>query len=221
MSEETPSYGAVTPFEVLVNHFESNNFRFHADPESQTVQFFISGDCAVYNSRLQLTHDGELIQVRVHYPVSARDPKIRPLVAEALARANHGMSIGGFDIDMDSGEINFHLGQVIRGHGLDDDTIGGVFSAAISTADRYFPAVMRVMFAGHTPADAVYLSELDVHAAAVEASEAEPAPVPKPPKRVAKRPRAAGKDGRSKTTKDLPGLFDESPDQGDGGPRRL
>jgi hypothetical protein len=221
MSEETPSYGAVTPFEKLVHHFESNEFRFHADPETKSLQLFITGDCAVYNCRLQLTHDNDLIQVRVHYPVSARDPKIRPLVAEALARANHGMSIGNFDIDMDSGEISYHLGQVIGGLGLNDEIIGGVFSAAISTADRYFPAVMRVMFAGHTPADAVYLSELDVHAAAVEASEAESAPAPKPTKPVAKRPRGPRKDSRSKTTKDLPGLFDESPDQGDGGPRRL
>jgi len=209
MSEESPSYGAVTPFEVLVNHFESNNFRFHADPESQTVQFFISGDCAVYNSRLQLTHDGELIQVWVHYPVSARDAKIRPLVAEALARANQGMSIGGFDIDMVSGEISFHLGQVIRGHGLDDDTIGGVFSAAISTADRYFPAIIRVMFAGHTPADAVYLSELDVHAEAVEPGEETPAPAANPSKPAAKRPRVPRRNRRSKTTTDLPGLFDQ------------
>jgi hypothetical protein len=110
MSEETPSYGAVTPFEVLVHHFESNNFGFHADPESQTVQFFISGDYAVYNGGLQLAHDSDLIQVRAHYPVSARDPKIRPLVAEALARVNYGMSIGNFDIDMDSGEISYYLG---------------------------------------------------------------------------------------------------------------
>jgi hypothetical protein len=220
MSEETPSYGAVTPFEVLVNHFESNNFRFHADLESQAVQFFISGDCAVYNCRLQLTHDSDLIQVRVHYPVSARDSKIRPLVAEVLARANHGMSIGNFNIDMDSGEISYHLGQVIGGLGLNDEIIGGVFSTAISTANRYFPAFMRVMFAGHTPADAVYLSELDVHAEAVEAGEAEPAPAPKPPKPVAERHRARRKDNRSKTTKDLPGLFDEAPDQEGGGPRR-
>jgi hypothetical protein len=211
MSEEIPSYGAVTPFEVLVHHFESNNFKFHADPESRSVQFFITGDCAVYNCRLQLTHDDDLIQVRVHYPVSARDTRIRPLVAEAIARANHGMSIGGFDIDMDSGEMSFHLGQVIRGPGLDDDTVGGVFSSAISTADRYFPAIMRVMFAGHTPADAVYLSEIDVHAAAVEADERKPAPAPKPPKPVAKKPRASRKDSGSKRTKDLPGLFDEAP----------
>jgi len=211
MPEENPSSGAAAPFEVLVNHFESNNFRFHADPDSQAVQFFISGDCAVYNCRLQITHDNNLIQARVHYPVSARDPKIRPLVAEALARANHGMSIGGFDVDMDSGEISFHLGQVIRGHGLDDDMVGGVFSAVISTTDRYFPAVMRVMFAGHTPADAVYLSELDVHAEVVETDKAKPSPPPKPTKTAAKRPRAPRKDNRSKTTKDLPGLFDDPP----------
>lgn len=211
MPEETPSYGAAAPFEVLVNHFESNHFKFHADPDSQAVQFFLSGDCAVYNCRLQITHDNDLIQARVHYPVSARDPKIRPLVAEALARANHGMSIGGFDIDMDSGEINFHLGQVIRGRELDDDIVGGVFSAAISTADRYFPAVMRVMFAGYTPADAVYLSELDVHAEAVETDKTKPSPPPKPPKPEAKKPRTPRKDNRSKTSKDLPGLFDDPP----------
>ena len=125
MSEEIPSYGAAMPFEILVHHFESNNFKFHAVMESKTVQFFISGDCAVYNCRLQLTHGAELIQVRLHYPVSARDPEIRPLVAELIARANHGLSIGAFDMDMDSGEISFHLGQVIRGRELDDDTLEG------------------------------------------------------------------------------------------------
>jgi hypothetical protein len=208
------------PFDVLVNHFESNNFRFQTDPESKSLQLFITGDCAVYNCRLQLTHEDELLQARVHCPVSARDLKIRPLVAEVLARANHGMSIGNFDIDMDSGEMHFQIGQVIRGRELDDDTIGGVFSAALSTADRYFPAIMRVMFAGHTPADAVYLSEIDVHAAAVAADEPKPAPAPKPPKPAAKKPRASRKDSGSKRTKDLPGLFDEAPDEEGGGPRR-
>jgi len=208
MSEETPSYGAVTPFEKLVHHFESNEFRFHADPETKSLQLFITGDCAVYNCRLQLTHDDDLIQVRVHYPVSARDARIRPLVAEAIARANHGMSIGRFDIDLDSGEMHFQIGQVIRGRELDDDTIGGVFSAALSTADRYFPAIMRVMFAGHTPADAVYLSELDVHEESVEGVEAKADPAPAPTKPVSRRPRRARRSSSSGAAGELPGLFD-------------
>ena len=220
MSESSPSYSSSEAFQTLVAHFESNEFRFHADPETKSLQLFITGECAVYNCRLQLTHDDDLIQARVHYPVSARDTKIRPLVAEAIARANHGMSIGRFDIDLDSGEMHFQIGQVIRGHELDDDTIGGVFSAALSTADRYFPAIMRVMFAGHTPADAVYLSEIDVHAAAVAADEPKSAPASKPPKPAAKKPRASPKDSGFKRTKDLPGLFDEAPDKEGGGPRR-
>ena len=209
MSDESPSYGAAMPFDVLVNHFESNNFRFQTDPESKSLQLFITGDCAVYNCRLQLTHEDELLQARVHCPVSARDLKIRPLVAEVLARANHGMSIGNFDIDMDSGDISYHLGQVVRDGGLDDHTVGGVFSTALSTADRYFPAIMRVMFAGHTPSDAVYLSELDVHAGNIEAGEDPPAQAP--PKPVVKRRRAPRKDPRSTMTSDLPGLFDDEP----------
>ena len=78
---------------------------------------------------------------------------------------------------------------------------------------------MRVMFGGHTPADAVYLSELDVHAEDVEAGEEKSPPAPTPPKPGAKRPKAPRMDLRSKTTKDLPGLFDEHTDQGGGGPR--
>ena len=118
---------------------------------------------------------------------------------------------------MDTGDINFHLGQVIRGQGLDDEIIGGVFSAGLATADRYFPAIMRVMFAGQTPTDAVYLSELDVHAEAVEFGEEKSSPSLNPPKRMAKRPKAPRKDPRSKTTKELPGLFDDKPREDDRG----
>jgi hypothetical protein len=224
MSASFPPDGSSRAFETLVAHFEANDFRFHADPEWQAVQLFITGQAAVYNCRVQLTHHDELIEVRIHYPVAARDPKIRPLVAEALARANHGMSIGHFDIDMDTGDINMHLGQVIRGQGLDDEVIGGLFSAGLSTADRYFPAVMRVMFAGHTPEDAVYLSELDVHAEAVPTTEAvpgtDPAPASPPPKPVARKPRAPRKDPRGDSTGELPGLFDGQPGDQDRRHRR-
>jgi hypothetical protein len=112
---------------------------------------------------------------------------------------------------MDSGDISYHLGQVVRDGGLDDHTVGGVFSTALSTADRYFPAIMRVMFAGHTPSDAVYLSELDVHTGNIEVDEAKTAPAQGPPKPVVKRRRAPRKDPRSTMTSDLPGLFDDEP----------
>lgn len=221
MSEESflSSGDPGSAFQTLVRHFEENEFRFVSDPSARSVQFFVNGEYAVYNCRVQLTHDDEVIQGHVYFPVTAKEHRIRPLVAETVARANHGMSIGGLDIDMDTGDISYHLGQVIRGRELDDEIIGGVLSAGLATADRYFPAFMRVMFAGHTPADAVYLSELDVHAEAVE--DERPARAPAPPSQAkpsAKKPRAPRKDPRLKSTRELPGLFDTKPGDDQTGP---
>jgi hypothetical protein len=70
---------------------------------------------------------------------------------------------------------------------------------------------MRTLVGGETPADAIYLAELDYHAEAVEQEiderpQTPPSAAPKaPPKRKARRPR---RDPRLKGTKELPGLFD-------------
>lgn len=217
MADENDRSDFGTPFAALVAHFESGGLRFFADAGSKSVQLFITGDCAVYNCHLQLTHDDELLQVRIHYPVVVRDVKIRPLVAEALARANHGMPVGRFDFNIDSGEMGFHLGHVLRGRGVDDELVGGAFSTGLSTADRYFSAVMRVMFAGHTPADAVYLSELDLHAETVEAGGSKAASPAFETKPKAKKRRAPRGERRAGATGELPGLFDQIPGQKDGG----
>jgi hypothetical protein len=67
---------------------------------------------------------------------------------------------GAFDNDVDTGQIGFYAGQLIPADGLDERIIVGLFDKCMRTCDRYFPALMRVMFAGHTPSEAVYLSEL-------------------------------------------------------------
>lgn len=210
MSEDSfLSSGETSSFRALVRHFTDNDYKFVPDPEARSVQFFINGAAALYDCRVQLTHNEELIQCRVFLPVSARERNMRPLVAETLDRANHGMPLGGFHIDMDSGEICFHFGHVIGERELDDETISGVLSVGLYTSDRYFPAVMRVMFGGCTPADAVYLSELDVHAECIGDEIPAQAPAPMPPKPTAKKRRTPRKDPRLKFTRELPGLFGE------------
>lgn len=207
MNDE-PSFGDdASPFGRLAAHFRDSGLAFHADPDGKSVQLFTAGACAVYNCRLQLTHDDRVLQTRIFYPVSARDPRLRPLVAETLARANHGLPLGKFDIDMDSGDMSHQLGQLLDPEGLDDAQIAAAFSAGLAAADRYFPAVMRVMFGGHTPADAVYLSELDVHAEAVAVPD-NPQPSPKP---APKTPPASRRRPRPEPPAELPGLFDEPP----------
>lgn len=207
----SPEFG--TPFQVLVDHCESAGLKFKADPEAKGVFFSVRGDAAIYDVALLVTHDDEVLQIYANVPVAIADEKLRPLVAEFVVRANFRLAIGGFDFDMDEGKLCFHVGHAFGERGLDDEAVGRLLATALGTADRYFPALMRVMYGGHTPADAVYLSELDQQADADEAEkpaapQSEPPSGTKPaaPKKKARRPR---RDPRLKSTKELPGLFDK------------
>jgi hypothetical protein len=211
MSDESfsPQFGS--PFQVVVDHCEESGIKFRAEPDVKGLFFSMRGEMAIYDVALLITHEDEVFQIYITIPVATTDEKFRPLVSEFVTRANHRIVIGHFDFDIDEGKLRYHVGHPFGERGLDDETVGRLFATAMGTADRYFPALMRTLVGGETPADAIYLAELDYHAEAVEQEDAErpqtpPAAAPKSPsKRKARRPR---RDPRLKGTKELPGLFD-------------
>ena len=221
MSDHSFSSQFGSPFQVLIDHCESAEIKFRAEPDVKGLFFSMRGEMAIYDVALLITHGDEVFQIYITIPIATTDEKFRPLVAEFVTRANHRIVIGHFDFDIDEGKLRYHIGHPFGERGLDEDTVGRLFSTAMGTADRYFPALMRTLVGGETPADAVYLAELDYHAEAEE-DETEEAPqrpseAPKatkpPPRKRARRPR---KDPRSKSTRELPGLFDKKSEEKDG-----
>ena len=202
------------PFTALIRHFESNRIRFQADQAGKWVRFYTTCECAAFSGEFQLSANDDTLQVSINFPVMARDCKMRPFVTELLVRINRNLVFGAFDNDVDTGQIGFYAGQLMPAGGLDERIIVGLFGRCMSTCDRYFPALMRVMFGGNTPADAVYLSELDVHAERIKQADVKTAPTPSPPKSAAKKPRPSRKDCRSKSAQERPGLFDREAEQG-------
>ena len=205
-----PEFGS--PYQVLVDHCESAEIKFRAEPDIKGLFFSMRGEMAIYDVALLITHEDEVFQIYITIPIATTDEKFRPLVAEFVTRANHRIVIGHFDFDIDEGKLRYHVGHPFGERGLDEDTVGRLFATAMGTADRYFPALMRTLVGGETPADAIYLAELDYHTEVVEQdvdekSETPPSAAPKaPPKRKARRHR---RDPRLKGTKELPGLFDD------------
>lgn len=204
------------PFTALIRHFESNRIRFQADQAGKWVRFYTTCECAAFSGEFQLSANDDTLQVSINFPVMARDCKMRPFVTELLVRINRNLVFGAFDNDVDTGQIGFYAGQLMPADGLDERIIVGLFGKCMSTCDRYFPALMRVMFSGYTPTDAVFLSELDVQADSVEDERPVQSPAAMAPKPPAKKPRAPRKDPRLKSTRELPGLFDQKPDDRDG-----
>jgi hypothetical protein len=156
-----PSF--TTPFETLVEHCKEHGLKCHADHGKKFIGFSMCGDAAVYKVRWAITHEDEVVQMDIIVPVHARDEKMRPLVLETLMRANHRLALGNFNLDHSDGEIVYHIACPIGEAGLEDQVICKLFGTALATTDRYFTALMRVMYGGHTPEDAVYLAELSLH----------------------------------------------------------
>lgn len=213
-----------SPYQILLDHCESGEgLKFRAEPDLKGVFFMVQGQAAIYDIALLITHDDEVLQIYATIPVTTTDERLRPLVAEFAARANHGLVIGHFDFDMDGGKLRYHIGHAFGERGLDDASIGRLMATMLDTLDRYFPALMRTMYGGHTPADAIYVSELDYEfeSDGKKAAEAPPSlrqsntkpAVPKNAKR--RRP-----NRRPQQTQDLPGLFDRVDDRerGEGSP---
>jgi hypothetical protein len=156
-----PSF--TSPFETLVEHCKDNDIKCHLDHGKKFIGFSMCGEAAVYKVRWAITHGDEMLQMDVSIPVQVRDEKMRPFVLETLMRANHRLALGNFNLDHSDGEITYHLACPIGEAGLEDEVIGKLFGTAMATTDRYFAALMRVMYGGHTPEDAVYLAELPIH----------------------------------------------------------
>jgi hypothetical protein len=221
MSDESfsPEFGS--PYQVLVDHCESAGLKFRAEPDVKGLFFSMRGEMAIYDVALLITHEDEVFQIYITIPIATTEERLRPLVAEFVTRANHRIVVGHFDYDIDEGRLRYHIGHPFGERGLDDETVGRLFATAMGTTDRYFPALMRTLVGGETPADAIFLAELDYHTEAAEdeteetpqrPSEAPKATKPSPRKR-ARRPR---KDLRSKSTRELPGLFDKKSEEKDG-----
>lgn len=209
-SDFPPEFGTV--FRALVDYCEENGIQHSRTPEDRSIHFGMAGLVANYHCHWRVSPDDEVVQMRIFYPVTVREPETRQRVADFIARANHNMAVGAFQIDMDDGEVTYHIPHIVGGDMLHSERIRDLFVTAFTTADRYFPSLMLLLFGGYTASDAVFLAELDSHAEIVEDatpanSSVTPAKATKP--KTNKKPRRPRRDPRLKSTQELPGLFDE------------
>jgi hypothetical protein len=216
MPDDSPSPEFGSAFRALIDYCEETQIRYQLGVEEQSIQFGMVGAVANYMCQWRVSPDEEVVQMRVYYPIMVREPEARQRVAEFIARANHNMMVGSLQIDMDDGEVTYHIPHILGGDMPSSEQIRDLFVTAFTTADRYFPSLMLLLFGGYTASDAVYLAELDYHAAAVEEDKEPPQQpseeAPQPPKpSLKRRNRRPRKDSRLKSTRELPGLFDRRP----------
>jgi hypothetical protein len=64
---------------------------------------------------------------------------------EFITRANYGINIGDFEMDLDDGEIRFKISMDVEAGVLSNIMVRNMMVAAYTTVDRFFPGLMSVL----------------------------------------------------------------------------
>ena len=90
-------------------------------------------------------------QLLVHSVLPFQVPADRMVdIALFTTRANFGLAIGNFELDMDNGELRYKSSIDVGGQPLTDALLRPLFVANISTTNRYLPGIQAVL-AGADP----------------------------------------------------------------------
>ncbi len=82
--------------------------------ENKQVNLSISRQHAVYPCQFRIVKEDTCLQIKVYQPVMAKDERLRPAAMELVTRANYGLYIGNFEMDLKDGE---RRAEVLRSGG--------------------------------------------------------------------------------------------------------
>ncbi len=147
-----------TAYEKLIQHLDGRDVRYQANDERGSICADFRCEVGTYRVIAMVDQDGSLFQVFGYAPM--RVPVgARPAIAETIARANYGMRVGKFEMDLDDGELRFQASQILTGEDLEDEVIDRMMATTMTMLDLYLPAVLSVIYGNELPEDAIRFVE--------------------------------------------------------------
>ena len=140
-------------FDELLNLLDEREIGYSAS-DDQSIRTDLRGDVAAYRIVARVEDQFDLFQVFGYSPL--RVPRgCRQAVGEAIVRANYGLRLGKFELDLDDGELRFQIAQMMTYDTVGEEVIDRMIGAAINMLDMYLPAFLSVIYANEAPRDAI------------------------------------------------------------------
>lgn len=168
---------------------------FHYQEDERGFHLSIEGRSGQWKVIVRIREQDD--QIAIYSIASFNVPEDRrQALCEFLSRANYGLRIGNYEIDLNDGEIRYKTSIDLEDVSeIPDTVIRNLIRANLATFDRYLGACQRVTFGGVDPKDAVEEAEgrpgSEASEAATETSTA-PSPEPGTTKKRTKERREGG-----------------------------
>lgn len=118
----------------------------------------ISGATGTYKCLFHAKEESDTLAFYMQLGPKA-PPQHRIKIAEYIARANYGLVIGNFEIDMRDGEIRFKNSLCVKDGQLTFPMIYLAISLSLRTVNKFLPGFMMILFGGADAATAFAKTE--------------------------------------------------------------
>ncbi len=140
--------------DIVEDYLNEIGWKFEKDEENDVIKTGVNAKNASFRLIIYSVEEKDLLTVYVAQDNNVPDKKLL-LVAEFIARANYGLNLGNFDLDMEDGELGYKVSVDLEGGQLSTDMVGNMVGAGVSTMDQYYPGLMAVLFSNATPEEAI------------------------------------------------------------------
>lgn len=132
---------------VVEQFLDEEGWSYGRHEEHPVFHFGLTGENAQFMCYFLMDEQNEQVAAYVASPNTVPVEK-RQVVAEFITRANFGLKFGNLEMDMDDGDLRAKASIDVEGGMLTTTMVRNLIGAAITTMDRYFQAMMSVIFAG-------------------------------------------------------------------------
>ncbi|MEM6365423.1 MAG: YbjN domain-containing protein [Planctomycetota bacterium] len=109
--------------------------------------------------RVLIVVEDNLIQVFSH-PANKIPENARVLISQAITRANYGLKLGKFEMDLDDGELRYQSALPLGETFPDDEMLDHVLYVGGAMVDRYLPAFLSIIYGNEDVKLAIEAAEL-------------------------------------------------------------
>ncbi len=139
----------------LMGYLQRENLKVADQSDSHLLLRFNSK----YGDQRMLLHlEGSFLQSFVFPAIKVAEGS-RSDIAVAIARANYGLKLGKFELDMNDGELRYQVALPFEGELPSDKVLDRVVYTGLQTMERYMPAFLSVIYGNEPAKDAVASAE--------------------------------------------------------------
>lgn len=141
-------------------YLDSQNWKYKHDEEKHRFIFGMKLDCEdVDGCMLVVTaRDEEDLSCKALYEEKVPEHR-RAAVTEYITRANYGLFLGNFQMDLNDGELIYQTYACFYDHRAMQQEVRRVIQVAIHMAERYAQGVYDIVNYGVDPAEAIKAAE--------------------------------------------------------------